>query len=156
MVGQFERGDDATKRAIYRSYLAHTDRINNWDLVDVSAPHIVGPSANRSTLNRLAKSKSLWERRIAILATIHFMRQGDVAETFRIAEMLVHDKHDLIHKAVGWMLREAGKRDLSALDVFLDRHEATMPRTMYRYATELHRRAAVPAAAVERRARRPR
>ncbi len=133
MTKQYERGDDAARDAIFRLYLANTHRINNWDLVDVSAPKIVGAHvAGRggALLTRLAKSKSLWERRIAILAGA---RAG---ETFRIAKLLLHDAHDLIHKAVGWMLREAGKRDRAALESFLDEHAATMPRTMLRYAIE--------------------
>ncbi|HSP15055.1 MAG TPA: DNA alkylation repair protein [Thermoanaerobaculia bacterium] len=110
MIHQFERGDEAVRRSIYRSYLSHTDRINNWDLVDISAPHIVGAylqDRNRSVLRRLARSKSLWERRMAILATFHFIRQGEARETLRIAELLRDDEHDLIRKAVRWMLREA-------------------------------------------------
>ncbi len=133
MTRQYERGDDAQRDAIFRLYLANTHRINNWDLVDVSAPRIVGAHVEGrggALLKKLAKSKSLWERRIAMLAGA---RAG---ETFRIAKLLVDDEHDLIHKAVGWMLREAGKRDRAALESFLDEHAATMPRTMLRYAIE--------------------
>lgn len=140
LTHQFERGDDAARGAIYRLYLRNTKRINNWDLVDVSAPRIVGPyleKRDRSVLTRLARSKSLWERRIAILATQHFIRKGELEDTFRIAEILIDDEHDLIHKAAGWMLREAGKRDRKAEEAFLAKHYATMPRTMLRYAIEL-------------------
>jgi 3-methyladenine DNA glycosylase AlkD len=140
MNDQFQRGDDGQRRTIYRSYLAHTDRINNWDLVDVSAPNIVGAylyDRDRAVLTKLARSKLVWDRRVAMLATFYFIRQGhEVAETFRIAKMLLHDKHDLIHKATGWMLREAGKVDEPALIAFLNEHEAIMPRTMWRYARE--------------------
>ncbi len=115
MTWQYERGDERVRESIYRSYLAHTDRINSWDLVDVSAPHIVGAhlqNRSRSVLTRLARSKSLWERRIAILSTFHFMRNGEVAETLRIAEILRRDEHDLIRKAVRWMLNEVKKRSV--------------------------------------------
>jgi len=124
---------------VYRLYLANTDRINNWDLVDASAPHIVGAhleTRNRRPLYLLARSKSLWERRIAVVATQHFIRRDDLADTLAIARILLRDEHDLIHKATGWMLREAGKRDERVLRAFLDEHAAAMPRTMLRYAIE--------------------
>jgi len=124
------------RAAIYALYLAKTDRINNWDLVDASAPVIVGAHANKTTLTRLAKSDSLWERRIAILATFSRIRAGDFAETLRVARILLHDSHDLIHKAVGWMLREIGKRDREVEETFLRKHAQEMPRTMLRYAIE--------------------
>jgi 3-methyladenine DNA glycosylase AlkD len=130
-------GED--QRTIYEVYLRRTDRINNWDLVDSSAPQIVGgylDERSRAPLYKLARSRDLWERRIAIIATLHFIRQGDVAETMLISEILLGDTHDLIHKAVGWMLREAGKKDQRALQRFLDQHAAHMPRTMLRYALE--------------------
>ena len=139
MNRQYDRGDDATREAIFRLYLDSTDRINNWDLVDVSAPNVVGAhlrDRSRKLLDKLARSKSLWERRIAVVATQHFIRRGDVADTFRIAKILLRDEHDLIHKATGWMLREAGKKDRDALVAFLGEHAATMPRTMLRYAIE--------------------
>ena len=138
-VQQFQRGDPARRRAIYDWYLRKTDRINNWDLVDASAPYIVGGylrDRSRAILRRLAKSRSLWERRIAMLAAGAFIRDDDFEDTLRIAEMLLSDDHDLIHKAVGWMLREVGKRDMKVLRAFLDRHAATMPRTALRYAIE--------------------
>lgn len=135
-----KKGDAATRLDVRRAYLAHSDRINNWDLVDVSAPEAVGLSVlergDLATLEQLARSKSLWERRIAIVATFAHLRAGDAAPTLRIAALLLDDPHDLIHKATGWLLREAGKRDAAALDAFLERHAATMPRTALRYAIE--------------------
>jgi len=140
LVGQFQKGDDATRKSIYDLYLANTRYINNWDLVDVSAPKIVGgyleTNRSRKPLHRLAKSASLWERRISILATGWFIWRDDFADTLRIAEKLLGDKEDLIHKAVGWMLREVGKRDVAVLDEFLGKHCRVMPRTMLRYAIE--------------------
>ena len=139
MVDGYERGDDRVRKSIFDAYIRNTPRINNWDLVDVSAARIVGPHVEkrrRSLLRRLARSKSLWERRIAIIATQHFIRAGELSDTFAIAEMLLDDDHDLIHKATGWTLREAGKRDRPALTAFLEKHAATMPRTMLRYAIE--------------------
>ena len=139
LVEQYRRGDVATRQAIFDLYLAHTDRINNWDLVDSSAEHNVGPHVfgdDTALLTRLAQSSSLWERRIAMLATSYFIGQGSFDEPLRIAGLLLHDKHDLIHKAVGWMLREIGDRDLAAEEAFLVRHYKTMPRTMLRYAIE--------------------
>jgi 3-methyladenine DNA glycosylase AlkD len=139
LVRQYERGDQHVRDAIYDAYLRSTRHINNWDLVDCSAAQIVGAhlaARSRAPLRQLAKSSSLWERRIAIIATFHFIRHGEFDETLRIAEMLVADRHDLIHKAVGWMLREVGSRDRSAEERFLDAHAATMPRTMLRYALE--------------------
>ena len=135
LVEQFERGDDS----IYALYLANTAFINNWDLVDASAPQIVGghlATRSRAPLRKLAKSKSLWERRIAIVATYFFIRQKDFDDTLAIADLLLADPHDLIHKAVGWMLREVGKRDRRVLDSFLETRAAKMPRTMLRYAIE--------------------
>lgn len=125
--------------AIYALYLAKSDRINNWDLVDCSAEHVVGAhlrERSRAPLRKLAKSKSVWERRIAMLATFHFIRRGEFEETLRIAELLLHDEHDLIHKAVGWMLREVGNRDRTVEEAFLRKHAHEMPRTMLRYAIE--------------------
>jgi 3-methyladenine DNA glycosylase AlkD len=139
LVDAYARGDEATRGAVYRLYLDSTRFINNWDLVDSSAPGIVGAhlaEGDRGVLERLARSDALWERRIAILATQHFIRRGDFGTTLRIAEMLVDDRHDLIHKAVGWMLREVGNRDRAAEEAFLRRHHRTMPRTMLRYAIE--------------------
>ena len=120
-------------------YLKNTGRINNWDLVDLSAPQIVGGwlfDKDRKILLKLAKSKSLWERRIAIIATLYFIRRDDFSSTLNLAEILLDDKEDLIHKAVGWMLREVGKRSLKAEEAFLDTHCTMMPRTALRYAIE--------------------
>ena len=139
LVGRYERGDDAERQRVYRLYLANTDRINNWDLVDLSAPSIVGAHLehrSRSPLDKLAKSESLWERRIAIVATAWFIRLRQFDDTFRISTALLADKHDLIHKAVGWMLREVGKRDEGSLERYLDEHAKTMPRTALRYSLE--------------------
>ena len=139
LVGQFTKADDATRKRIYDLYLANTKHINNWDLVDISAQQIVGgylETRSRRPLDRLAKSASIWERRIAIVATHWFIRQGDFADTLKIAEILLTDKEDLIHKAVGWMLREVGKRDMAVLEAFLGEHCRMMPRTALRYAIE--------------------
>jgi 3-methyladenine DNA glycosylase AlkD len=139
LVRDFRVADEAGRRQIYDLYLANTKYINNWDLVDASAPAIVGgylEARNGAPLRRLAKSKSIWERRIAIVATQHFIRQGDFADALAIADVLLDDDHDLIHKAVGWMLREVGKRDGVALRNFLKPRCRRMPRTMLRYAIE--------------------
>jgi 3-methyladenine DNA glycosylase AlkD len=135
----FKRGDDRERERIYRLYLANTSRINNWDLVDSSAEHIVGPylkERSRAVLRKLARSTMLWERRIAIMATFHFIKGREYDETLAIAEMLLDDREDLIHKAVGWMLREIGNRDIAVEEEFLARHYRRMPRTMLRYAIE--------------------
>jgi 3-methyladenine DNA glycosylase AlkD len=143
LVRLFERGDENTQKTIFDLYLKSTKFINNWDLVDMSAAPIIGgwltdkPMMRKSVLTRLAKSASLWERRIAILATYHYIKQGNAAETLRIAKLLLKDEEDLIHKAVGWMLREAGQRvSEQEEENFLKRHYREMPRTMLRYAIE--------------------
>ena len=139
MANRFERGDSAERAEIFRTYLANTDRVNNWDLVDLSAPNIVGAhleTRSRAVLDKLAKSKSLWERRIAIVSTYWFIRRKEFDDTLRISTALLGDSHDLIHKAVGWMLREVGKRDERVLERFLDRHARSMPRTALRYSIE--------------------
>jgi 3-methyladenine DNA glycosylase AlkD len=140
MVAQYGRGDVKTREAIYRAYLDNTASINNWDLVDLTAPNIVGAhlaGRSKQTLRSLTKSKSLWKRRIAMIATFYDIYRGDPEAALDIAERLVYDDHDLIHKAVGWMLREVGKRcSLEAERSFLDRYAATMPRTALRYAIE--------------------
>jgi 3-methyladenine DNA glycosylase AlkD len=139
LVLQYPRADAAGQKRIYDFYLANTAHINSWALVDCSAPQAVGAhlfDKSRKPLDRLAKSKSLWERRIAIVATQYFIRQGDFTDTLRIAQRLLDDEEDLIHKAVGWMLREVGKRDDPALESFLKKHYPAMPRTMLRYAIE--------------------
>jgi 3-methyladenine DNA glycosylase AlkD len=139
LVHRYEHGDEPEREAIYRAYLANTNRINNWDLVDCSAHKIVGAhlrDRDISPLLVLAKSESLWERRIAIIATLDFIRRNQFVDTFLISEMLLGDRHDLIHKGTGWMLREVGKRDQPALEWFLSKHSRVMPRTMLRYAIE--------------------
>ena len=139
LVRQFANGDGPTRERTYRLYLDCTDRINNWDLVDLSAPNIVGEwllERDRRPLARLAKSKSLWERRIAIVATSAFIRRHQFDDTLRLADLLLHDTHDLIHKATGWMLREVGKRDEAVLESYLAPRCKTLPRTMLRYAIE--------------------
>lgn len=130
---------EARRKELYELYLRRHDRINNWDLVDLAAWHVVGrylADKPRDTLYRLAASDNLWERRTAILSTMHFIKGNDVEDTFRLAEMLVNDPHDLIHKATGWALREAGKKDPARLFAFLNRYAVTMPRTLLRYAIE--------------------
>lgn len=140
LVMKYKKATEEEKQAIFDLYLSRTERINNWDLVDLSAPGIVGehlyPCADRSMLYRLAESSLLWDRRIAMVSTLTFIRKGDFDDTFALADKLVTSRHDLMQKAVGWMLREMGKRDIALLRIFLDRHAATMPRTMLRYAIE--------------------
>jgi 3-methyladenine DNA glycosylase AlkD len=140
LVRAYAKGDEAARHLIHDLYLGHTHRINNWDLVDSSAEHIVGAhvrmNGEREILTKLARSDSLWERRIAIMATFHFIKKGEFSETLRIAQLLLHDPEDLIHKAVGWMLREIGKRCMPAEEGFLRDRYKEMPRTMLRYAIE--------------------
>ena len=139
LIHKYKNGDETAKKEIYKLYLKNTKFINNWDLIDSSAEHIVGAhlfDKDKSILYKLAKSNSLWERRIAMLSTFHYIKKNELAETFKIAELLLNDKHDLIHKAVGWMLREAGKRDFKAEEDFLKKRYQKMPRTMLRYAIE--------------------
>jgi 3-methyladenine DNA glycosylase AlkD len=139
LVRKCERADDALLSKVYALYLANTSYVNNWDLVDASAPGIVGrylSDRDRSVLLDLARSESVWERRIAIIATLYFIRHRELDDTLRVADVLLNDQHDLIHKAVGWMLREVGKRDRAAEESFLRTRHARMPRTMLRYAIE--------------------
>ena len=140
LVDQYTKGDPEVRQAIYELYLGSTRWVNNWDLVDCSAAYIVGAhlqSKPQDVLDRLAASESLWERRIAMIATHYYIRRGDPGPALRIAEALLQDRHDLIHKAAGWMLRETGKRcSKNDLTAFLDKYAATMPRTMLRYAIE--------------------
>ena len=139
LIDFYKRGNDAARQNAYELYLSHTPYINNWDLVDVSAPHIVGDflaSRSRQPLYRLVKSNTLWERRIAIVATFDFIRRHDFNDTLLISSQLISDQHDLIHKAVGWMLREVGKRNLEIEEAFLQENYRKMPRTMLRYAIE--------------------
>lgn len=140
LVELYKRADADGKQAVFDAYLAHLKHVNNWDLVDSSAHLIVGPHIQdkpRPLLGKLARSKDLWERRVAMLSTFHFIRNGEGRDALWVAEILLQDDHDLIHKAVGWMLREVGDRvDRAALLGFLDAHAARMPRTMLRYALE--------------------
>lgn len=140
LVHNFEKGDQNDKEKIYKYYLLNTKYINNWDLVDLSADKIVGSYLTdkpRSVLFKLAKSDNIWERRIAMISTYQFIKNKEYEDTFKIAEILLHDKHDLIQKAVGWMLREVGKRVSQEAEIeFLNKHYKTMPRTMLRYAIE--------------------
>ncbi len=139
LVKQYEKGDLRVKQKIFDLYLSNTRNINNWDLVDLSAPNIVGNyllNKPRQILYKLAKSKLLWDRRISILATLAFIRNNEFSDTYKLAEILLNDQDDLMHKAVGWMLREAGKRDQNLEVKFLDRYARKMPRTMLRYAIE--------------------
>jgi 3-methyladenine DNA glycosylase AlkD len=139
LVRRVLKGDEAIRKPVFELYLANTRYVNNWDLVDASAPEIVGgylADQSREPLDLLAASPSLWERRISIVATHYFIRRDDFADTIRIAERLLADRQDLIHKAVGWMLREVGKRHQPTLEAFLRRHAKVMPRTALRYAIE--------------------
>jgi len=138
LVKKYEK-EEENRGKIFKLYIQNTKRINNWDLVDVTTPRVVGDyllNRPRGILYRFVKSKNLWERRIAILATFTFIREGDFKDSIRIAELLLSDEHDLIHKAVGWMLREVGKRDHIVLGSFLKKNVKKMPRTMLRYAIE--------------------
>ena len=139
LVERYKQGNKQQRDQLYKYYLKNTRYVNNWDLVDLTADKIVGQhlyDKERGILYQLAKSKNLWERRIAIVATFWFIKNNEFVDTFKISELLLNDKHDLIHKAIGWMLREVGKRDGPTLERFLKRHYQNMPRTMLRYAIE--------------------
>ena len=139
LVEKFKSGSAGDRTSIYEMYMNHTAYINNWDIIDTSAPHIVGTylkDRSKRKLYAFARSDSLWERRIAIMATFHYIRQNEFETALDISELLVHDTEDLIHKAVGWMLREIGKRDRVVEERFLEKHVKGMPRTMLRYAIE--------------------
>ncbi len=139
LADQYRRGDAEQQTAIYDLYMSHREYVNNWDIVDSSAHLIVGPhlqDRDRSVLYELAASNVLWDRRIAMMATYHYIRQQDFRDALRIARILRDDEHDLIHKVVGWMLREIGNRDRSAEERFLKSNYHKMPRTMLRYAIE--------------------
>ncbi len=140
LVSQCEAGSVANRKIIFDFYLAHIDCVNNWDLVDLSASQIVGAylfGKSTNVLDRLIVSENLWERRVAMVASFAFIKRGDVSVTFRLAEKLLGDREDLMHKAAGWMLREAGKRvSRKELELFLEKYVAGMPRTMLRYAIE--------------------
>ena len=139
LVRKYTRSDVTQQAKIFSLFAAHTAYVNNWDLVDTSAPYISGPhffTRHRKPLYRWAASTSLWERRIAIMSTFHFIRHGDYDDTLALAKRLLHDPEDLMHKAVGWMLREVGNRDRMTEEAFLREHAPLMPRTMLRYAIE--------------------
>lgn len=139
LADRFARADDADRKAIFDIYTSNLEYVNNWDIVDGSAHLIVGPwleSRSRRLLYKLVRSENLWERRVAIMSTYHYIRRGEFDDTFALSKQLLDDDEDLIHKAVGWMLREAGNRDLPAEEKFLRKHYKNMPRTMLRYAIE--------------------
>ena len=139
LVDQYTTGDDKTKEKIFRFYIKNTGKINNWDLVDLSAPKIIGAhlfNRDKEILFKFAASSNLWERRIAILSTMFFIKNLHFETTFRLAEILLNDKHDLIHKGVGWMLREIGNKNITEEEIFLKKYYKLMPRTMLRYAIE--------------------
>jgi len=139
LVARFSRGNSEEKTVIFELYLKHTKYINNWDLVDSSAHHIVGAyleKRDKQPIYKLAQSDNLWERRIAMLSTFHQIKKNDFDDALKIATILKNDREDLIHKAVGWMLREIGKRNISVEKAFLKEHYKEMPRTMLRYAIE--------------------
>ena len=139
LLKRYGQAGESSKKKFVDFYLQNTKNINNWDLVDLSGHYILGDyllDRPRQILYQLAKSKNLWERRIAIISTFAFIRKNEFSDTLKIAEILLRDEHDLIHKAVGWMLREAGKRDQAVLERFLRRRRKTMPRVMLRYAIE--------------------
>lgn|SRR3989338_5742552 len=139
LILKYRKVNLSRKEKIYKAYLNCSKYINNWDLVDATAKHIIGDflkDKDRVPLYKLARSDSLWERRIAILSTFHFIENNDFGDTLKIAEILISDPHDLIHKAVGWMLREVGKRDRGSEENFLKKYCTAMPRTMLRYALE--------------------
>ena len=139
LISKYRKAKESGKKEIYDLYLKNTENINNWDLVDLSAPRIVGDyllNKERSILYKLAKSKSLWEKRISILSTFTFIDNNDFEDALNISELLLHDEHDLIHKAVGWALREVGKKEQNVEEQFLAKHYFQMPRTMLRYAIE--------------------
>jgi 3-methyladenine DNA glycosylase AlkD len=139
LIEQFNKTDEPRKKEIFDFYINNAKRVNNWDLVDLSAPNISGTyllNKDKAILYKLAMSNNLWERRISIISTFAFIRNNKFEDTIKISEILLKDRQDLIHKAVGWMLREIGKRDRDELEKFLDKHCKEMPRTMLRYAIE--------------------
>ena len=139
LINKYRKSDKTEKKKIFDFYLKNTININNWDLVDISAPHIIGDyllNKNRKILYKLANSKNLWEKRISIISTFTFIKNNQFEDTLKISEILLNDNHDLIHKAVGWMLREVGKRDQKTEETFLEKYHKSMPRTMLRYSIE--------------------
>ncbi len=139
LIDQYQTANPTRRKKTFDFYVRNIRYVNNWDLVDCSASHIVGHflhAQDKSLLDKLARSQNLWARRIAIVSTFYFIRKGEFQNTFKIAKILINDKHDLIYKATGWMLREVGKRDQAAEEKFLNEHYLKMPRTMLRYAIE--------------------
>ena len=139
LVDKYSKADEKTKDDIFKFYFRNRKGINNWNLVDLSAPKILGKhllKKDKTILFKFALSKKLWERRIAILSTLEFIRNGDFKTTLQLCKILLNDEHDLIHKAAGWMLREIGKKDLESEEKFLKANYKKMPRTMLRYAIE--------------------
>ena len=139
LIRKFEKGDCTVRKKVYTLYLDNLKYVDNWDLVDISAPYIVGPwleMRDKEVLYRLAQSEVLWERRVAILSTFHCIRKNSFHDALSISELLIHDSEELIHKAVGWGLREIGKRNVTVEKAFLGKHYRDMPRTMLRYAIE--------------------
>ena len=139
LIQQFKKANQEDKEQILKFYLNNTKNINNWDLVDLSAPNIIGDflaDKDKSVLYNLTSSDNLWKKRIAIISTFSFIKNNQFQDTISLAEILLTEKHDLLHKAVGWMLREIGKKDITQLARFLDKHHKIMPRTMLRYAIE--------------------
>ena len=139
LINKYNKVDNKEKKKIFSFYLKNIKYINNWDLVDLSAPNIIGDyllDKDRKILYKLAKSKNLWEKRISIISTYRFIKENDFNDTLKISEILLNDEHDLIHKAVGWMLREVGKKDQAIEEKFLRKYHKVMPRTMLRYAIE--------------------
>jgi 3-methyladenine DNA glycosylase AlkD len=139
LVDKFEKAEEPKKKVIFNFYIKNAKQVNNWDLVDLSAPRIVGRyllNKPKKILYNFTKSKNLWEKRISIISTLAFIKMGELKDTFEIAKILINDEHDLIHKAVGWMLREAGKVKVGELEKFLNKYNQKIPRTMLRYAIE--------------------
>jgi len=143
LVDKYKKAKEKDKEEIFNFYLRNLKHINNWDLIDLTAPIIVGSfllknPEHKRILYQLVKSENLWEKRVSVLSTFYFIKHNDFEDTLAISELLLEDKHDLIHKAVGWMLREIGKKSRQVLDNFLKDHYKTMPRTTLRYAIEKH------------------
>lgn len=139
LIGRYEKANEREKKEIFNFYLKNTRNVNNWDLVDISAPKIIGDylmTRSKTILYKFAESGNLWKKRIAIISTYAFIRNNEFGDTLKISKILLNDKHDLIHKAVGWMLREVGKRNQEAEEKFLKRHYLKMSKTMLRYAIE--------------------
>lgn len=139
LVNQYTKTkDEATKEKLYKCYIDHFKYLNNWDLVDVTCSKIIGPhlQSNRKQLYVWAKSKNLWIKRVSIISTFHYIRQADLEDAYKLSKIHLNDEHDLMHKAVGWVLREAGKRDMKRLEKFIIDNYKKMPRTMLRYAIE--------------------